>query len=50
MWMRLLRVVCGLLLLVTLPLGVCVFIISYILTGNGLFDDIMDWILWDATI
>ena len=42
---RLLRVICGILFVLTLPLGAVVFLVSFILTGNPLINDIMEWIL-----
>jgi len=47
MWNRLLRVICGILFIGTLPLGIVIYAISYVLTGNALIDDIMGWLFPD---
>jgi hypothetical protein len=44
---RLLRVICGILFIISLPLGIVIYAISYVLTGNALVEDIVEWLTDD---
>ena len=47
MLLRLLRVICGMVLVLTIPIGFVVFSILYIITGNTYQDNVLNWIMDD---
>ena len=47
MILRLLRVIVGLLLVITLPINLIIFILIWIITDNFYFENIMNWIIFE---